>query len=79
MGDYWHEKYDDLKWRYDNLRDKCEELEEKNNALRSELECANFKIRNDLEPRIEAERRTRKDRGRGLDWSHNKRLTISKN
>jgi seryl-tRNA synthetase len=55
--DYYEQKYNDLLCKYERLKRKYEELEERYNKLDLELDSANFRIRNELEPRIRAEKR----------------------
>ncbi len=57
MKDYYEEKYDDLLREYRRLERKNEELESKLSKARDELYSAEFKIRNELEPRIASKRR----------------------
>lgn len=48
---------EELLWRIDELRNRVRELESENQQLRDDLDSAEFRIRNDLEPRIRADRR----------------------
>lgn len=52
------EKYDDLRYYYDRRGDRIEKLETQIGKLENELSSAEYKIRNELEPRIESERRS---------------------
>lgn len=55
--DVWEERYNELKYDYRKLQNKYDELKEKYDKVDSDLYSANFKIRNELEPRIESEKR----------------------
>lgn len=55
--DYYEQKYNDLLYKYERLQRKCEDLEERCRKLDLELDSANNRIRSELEPRIQAERR----------------------
>jgi hypothetical protein len=54
----WEEKYDYIKGKYDRLCDSYSELEKKFNKTESELQEANWKVKYELEPRIESEHRS---------------------
>lgn len=56
--DRLEEKYDNLYRRYDRLLDSYRDLEKKYENTYNELDLANFKIRNELEPRIKSEQRS---------------------
>ena len=51
------EKYDELLSKYKNLNSDYNDLKERYNRLDLELDSANFKIRKELEPRIQEEKR----------------------
>jgi len=56
--EYWEEKFNDLLRNYRRLERKYEDLENKNNKLYDELYHANFRIDQELEPRIRQEKRS---------------------
>lgn len=56
--DRLQDKYDNLYWKYDKLLDKYHKLEEKYNTASNKLNSAEYKIKNELEPRIESEHRS---------------------
>jgi len=56
--DYWEEKYKDLLYDYRELQRKYDKLQADYNKKYNELDSANFKIRTELEPRIQNERRS---------------------
>lgn len=56
--DRWEEKYDNLKRKYDRLYDSHNELERRNRKTEDELYEANWKVKHELEPRIESEHRS---------------------
>jgi hypothetical protein len=56
--DTWEEKYNDLLYYYRKRGDKIEELENKNNKLYADLNHAEFRIENELIPRIKREERS---------------------
>jgi predicted nucleic acid-binding Zn-ribbon protein len=53
----YEQKYNDLLYEYRKLQRKYEELENDYRKLDLELDSANNKIRRELEPRIQAEKR----------------------
>ena len=53
----WEEKYYELLQDYRMFKKGYEELREKYNKADSDLSSANFKIRTELEPRIQREKR----------------------
>ncbi|MDF2841585.1 MAG: hypothetical protein K0R00_11 [Herbinix sp.] len=55
--DYYQEKYETLLRDYKKLQRKCDDLEENNRKLYDQLDSANFRIRQELEPRIKREGR----------------------
>lgn len=55
--DYLQEKYDDLLWEYRKLKREYEKLQQKCRASEDELHAANFRISQELEPRIKQEKR----------------------
>jgi len=54
----WEEKYDNLYRRYDRLSDSYNKLEKENNKLYGQKDHAEYRIRNELEPRIKREQRS---------------------
>ena len=48
----WEREY-----KIDSLRERVRELEAENSRLREELDSAEYRVRNELEPRIAIERR----------------------
>ena len=56
--DCYERKYDDLLYDYKKLERNYDKLKEKYDKIDAELDSANFKIRNELEPRIQQERRS---------------------
>lgn len=55
---YWKEKYDDLRYYYDKRGDKINKLEKENRKLYDNFSSAEFRIRNELEPKIQSERKS---------------------
>jgi predicted nucleic acid-binding Zn-ribbon protein len=55
--DHWEEKYNDLKYEYDRRGRRIEELTQEVKGLEDRLYSAEYKIRTELEPRIESEKR----------------------
>ena len=56
--DYYEKKYEDLLYDYKKLERKYDELKEKYTKIDLELDSASYRIRNELEPRIQQERRS---------------------
>jgi len=56
--DTWEEKYNDLLYYYRELKRKYEKLEEKYDKTYSDLNHAEFRIENELIPRIKREERS---------------------
>ena len=54
----WEQKYDNLKYRYDNLSNKYEDVRNRLNKTEDELSDANYKVKYELEPRIQSENRS---------------------
>lgn len=54
----WEEKYDKLYYRFNRLSNSYSDLEKRYNDTYNKLDSANFKIRDELEPRIKSEQRS---------------------
>jgi len=52
------EKYNDLRWNYDDLLSKFHKLQEEKYKVDTKLDSAEYRIHNELEPRIEQERKS---------------------
>ncbi len=53
----YEDRYKDLKYAYERLREEHIKLKKDYNELESRLSSAEFKIKNELEPRIQKEKR----------------------